>query len=166
MVEQSELASELRHLLDLARMNQFLIVHVPFGGSAQTYPSPAQQKLTHLLSGTENGVKAPDEFAPREDDIALDPRHTLSAFNQTQLDDLLKARKIEHLIAVGPYANLSLDSSIRDGVQLGYHLTVLESCISAEGEEELKAFKLTIPRYAQTVVGLSKFETIVQQSQI
>lgn len=163
MVGQEDLSRELQHLLALAKKNNFLVVHAPFGGSAQTFPSPAQQELTRLLEGMEQGIKAPDEFIPRQEDIVIEPRHTLSAFNSTELDALLQSRNIEHLIAVGPYANLSLDSTIRDGVQLGYHLTTLTECVSAESDEELTAFKVTIPRYAQTVISLSKLESITNK---
>lgn len=163
---QEELKRELSHLLDMARKYQFLVVHAPFGGSKQTYPSPAQQKLTHLLQVSVNGASAPDELSLREHEIGLEPRSTLSAFHQTQLDHLLKAQEIEHLVVAGPYANLSLDSTVRDGVQLGYHLTVLNGCVSAEREEELKAFNVTMPRYAQTVIGLDKFEDIAKRSRI
>jgi nicotinamidase-related amidase len=166
MAGKNDLSRNLLRLLDLAQKNNFLVVYAPFGGSAQVYPSPAQQKLTQLLELTEHGKNEPVEFVLGRDNIVLEPRHTLSAFNKTELDSHLRSRKIEHLIAVGPYANLSLDSSIRDGVQLGYHLTTLDDCVSAEREEELQAFKVTIPRYAQTVISLNKFESIAQKSQI
>jgi len=164
MEGQTDLKRELQRLLVLAKKNNFLVVHAPFGGSAQTFPSPAQQKLTKLIEGMDEGIKKPDELALKKGDISLEPRHTLSAFNSTELDAHLKSRNIEHLIAVGPYANLSLDSTIRDGVQLGYHLTTLNECVSTERDEELKAFKVSIPRYAQTVINLSKLESIVQKS--
>ena len=168
MEGQNDLTRELKQLLALAKQNNFLVVYAPFGGSAQAYPSPAQQKLTQLIEGmtggADEGIKKPDEFALRKEDIALEPRHTLSAFNSTELDKELQSRNIEHLIAVGPLANLSLDSTIRDGVQLGYHLTVLNECVSTESDEALKAFNVSIPRYAQTVISLSKLESIVQKS--
>ena len=164
MTGQQELAQELQRLLVLAKKNNFLVVYAPFGGNAQTYPSPAQQKLTLLLEDMEQGIMEPDEFRLKQENIAIAPRHTLSAFNSTELDALLQSRNIEHLIAVGPFANLSLDSTIRDGVQLGYHLTTLNECVSAESAEELKAFKLTILRYAQTVINLSKLESIISKA--
>jgi nicotinamidase-related amidase len=164
MAGQNELSSELQRLLILAKNNKFLVIYAPFGGSAQNFPSPAQQKLTQLLEGMEQGIKEPDEYEVSQEDIVLQARHTLSAFNATELDAQLRSRNIEHLIAVGPYANLSLDSTIRDGVQLGYHLTTLYDCISAERDEELKAFNVSMPRYAQTVISLNKFESIVQKS--
>jgi nicotinamidase-related amidase len=164
MAQQNDLSRELQQLLTLAQKNNFLVVYAPFGGFAQTYPSPAQQKLTQLIEKAPNGIQAPNELAPQPKDLVLQPRHTLSAFNKTELDALLRARKIEHLIAVGPYANLSLDSTIRDGAQLGYHLTVVEDCVSTEGAEELQAFKVTMPRYAQTVISLNKLESLANKS--
>ena len=91
----------------------------------------------------------------------LNSRSTLSAFSQTTLHEQLQAAGIEHLVMAGPYANLALDSTVRDGVQLGYHMTFLRDCATAASEAEAQAVQVTMPRYAQTVIDLSTFESFI-----
>ncbi|MEO2047028.1 MAG: isochorismatase family protein [Pirellulales bacterium] len=69
--------------------------------------------------------------------------------------------KIGHLIVAGTYANLAIDSTVRDGVQLGYHVTVLSDCVSAETASEAQAIQITLPRYAQTLISLKKFQSLI-----
>jgi nicotinamidase-related amidase len=151
----------LKQLQALAREKGFRIVHVPFGGQSQRYPSPAQLRLTELLESTPNGREIPPEFAPRSSDIVLDARPTLSCFMKTDLHDQLQMAGIEHLVVASPYANLALDSTVRDGVQLGYHVTVLSDCVSTESTSETQAILVTMPRYAQTVINLKKFQSLI-----
>ena len=159
--QEQGITPSLKRLQTLAREKGFLMVHAPFGGHSQRYPSPAQVRMTQLLESMPNGREIPPEFAPRSSDIVLDARPTLSSFIKTDLHEQLQMAKIEHLIVAGTYANLAIDSTVRDGVQLGYHVTVLSDCVSAETASEAQAIQITLPRYAQTVISLKKFQSLI-----
>jgi nicotinamidase-related amidase len=159
--QEQGITPSLKRLQALAREKGFRIVHAPFGGHSQRYPSPAQVRLTQRLESMPNGREIPPEFAPRSSDIVLDARPTLSSFIKTDLHEQLQMAKIEHLIVAGTYANLAIDSTVRDGVQLGYHVTVLSDCVSAETASEAQAIQITLPRYAQTVISLKKFQSLI-----
>ena len=100
-------------------------------------------------------------LAPAKADIVLAPRASLSAFFETALQDILRDKKIAHLVVAGAAGNLGLDSTVRDGVQAGFHITVLEDCVATISEPEARAVAVTMPRYAQTIMTLAKFETLV-----
>jgi nicotinamidase-related amidase len=159
--QQQNIVPSLRRLYALARQKGFRIIHAPFGGCSQRYPSPANIRLSELLEAEPNGREIPLEFAPCSGDIVLEARPTLSCFMETDLHDQLQTAEIEHLVVVGPYANLALDSTVRDGVQLGYHVTVLSDCVSTESAAETRAVQVTMPRYAQTVIDLTKFQSFI-----
>ena len=159
---QQGIVPNLQRLLALAREKGFRVVHAPFGGhSKQRYPSPAQIQLTQLLEAMPNGKEIPQGLVPRSGDIVLDARPTLSSFMETELHDQLQAAEIEHLVVAGPYANLAIDSTVRDGVELGYHVTILSDCVSTESTSETQAIQVTMPRYAQTVIELKSFESLI-----
>ena len=80
---------------------------------------------------------------------------------KTDLHEQLQKAEIEHLVLAGPYANLAIDSTVRDAVQLDFHVTVLSDCVSAESASEMQAVQVTLPRFAQTVIGLKKFESLI-----
>lgn len=132
-------------LQNLAREKGVRIVHAPFGGHSQRYPPPAQIRLTKLLESTPNGREIPIELAAHSSDILLRARPSLSCFMKTDLHDQLQKAEIEHLVLAGPYANLAIDSTVRDGVQLGLHVTVLSDCVSAESASETQAVQVTLP---------------------
>lgn len=151
----------LIQLQNLARERGVCIVHAPFGGHSQCHPSPAQIRLMELLESIPNGREIPHELAAHSSDILLRARPSLSCFMKTDLRDQLQKAEIEHLVVAGPYANLAIDSTVRDGVQFGFHVTVLSDCVSTESPLEMQAVQVTLPRYAQTVISLKKFQSLI-----
>ncbi len=80
----------------------------------------------------------------------------------TNLHETLQSKGVEHIIIGGPLANITLDSTVRDGVEQGYHVTLLHDCASAASPDELEAtLHVTLQRYAQTHMDLAAFKTLV-----
>jgi len=66
-----------------------------------------------------------DALTPKEGDIRVHkPRY--SAFFNSQLDSVLRARGIRNLIFVGIATNVCVESTIRDGFHLEYFCTLLK----------------------------------------
>ena len=158
MINQAKLLNKISDLLGLARKNNIQVAYAPYMGGQQAYPSPAQLKFEKLISTISDGVLTPRELAENKGDIMLAQRRTLSAFSETRLHEVLENADIEHIVLAGPFANLALDSTMRDGVQHGYHVTILNDCISAESYDAKQAFILTAPRYAQTIINIDEFQ--------
>ena len=66
-----------------------------------------------------------DELAPQPGDIRVH-KTRYSAFFNSQLDSILRARGIRNLIFVGIATNVCVESTLRDGFHLEYFCTVLE----------------------------------------
>lgn len=66
-----------------------------------------------------------DELKPRKGDLIV-PKTRYSAFFNTNLDSLLRARGIRHLVFVGIATNVCVESTLRDGFHLEYFGVMLE----------------------------------------
>ncbi len=66
-----------------------------------------------------------DELQPQPGDIRVH-KTRYSAFFNSQLDSILRARGIRNLIFVGIATNVCVESTLRDGFHLEYFCTVLE----------------------------------------
>jgi ureidoacrylate peracid hydrolase len=69
-------------------------------------------------------------LAPEPDEIIVD-KHRFSAFQNTQLDNHLRKRGIRTLVMTGVATNVCVDSTLREGFFLGYHIVVLEDCVGS-----------------------------------
>ena len=163
LTEHPKLIVKLESLITLARQHSFQVIYSPYGSNTDNqFPTPAQLQMQQQLIDIKNSSEAPAKLAPLDNDIVIQSRSKLSAFVETNLHSQLKNKGIEHLIFAGPLANITLDSSARDAVELGYHVTILSDCTSAVTlQEEQFATQITFPRFAQTVVKLSDFHGMV-----
>ena len=151
------LADSLAALARLARSRGFLVVHAPIGASAGvTLQTPAHREIDHLLSRHFNAPDIADAVAPVLGDVVLPTRTTLSVFGLPEIDALIAARDIEHVILAGPLGDLTLDSSLRDAAQRDLHTTVVSDCMTASTPAALDLeVGYTMPRYAHLVIDLA-----------
>jgi len=91
----------------------------------------------HIAQRTEEGcclegTWGADFFriSPAEGDIVVD-KHTFSGFHGTPLDALLRARGVKTLVMTGVATNVCVDSTLRHGFILGYHIVVAEDCVGS-----------------------------------
>jgi len=74
------------------------------------------------------------EVAPEESEIVL-TKTTSSAFNGTALDRVLRALGVCNLIVCGVFTSNCVESTVRDGADLGYSCLVVEDACGALLEE-------------------------------
>jgi len=67
---------------------------------------------------------------PRDGDIVVD-KHTFSGFHETGLHAQLLAQGIRTLVMTGVATNVCVDSTLRHGFFLGYHIVVAEDCVGS-----------------------------------
>lgn len=150
--EHSELKTRLEDLTDFARRNNWKIIHAPFGYTDRKFPSPAQLLMDERLK---KSVAAKDLLFVEEGDITLPTRSTLSAFSGTDLEHTLRQHGLEHLVLAGPVADLTLDSTMRDGIQNDFHVAILTDALTLTNQSQsIEDYAETLGRYAQTVTNL------------
>lgn len=79
-----------------------------------------------LVEGTWNAEILP-RLAPRQGDLVV-PKHRYSGFFETNLDSILRARSVRHLIVTGCTTSVCIESTVRDAMFRDYHCVVLEDC--------------------------------------
>ncbi len=67
---------------------------------------------------------------PEPGDVIVD-KHHYSGFHDTVLDGALRERGIRTLVMTGVATNVCVDSTLRDGFFLGYHIALAEDCVGS-----------------------------------
>ena len=162
--DSSRLMSSLLDLVALARRSDFCVVYSKFDAAAEhTFETQAHRLLKEAVKPVDGRDGIPDKLSPGPDDLVLSARSTLSAFKGTDLHEQLQRRGIEHLIIAGPLARISIDSSVRDGVQLGYHVTLIQEAISEDVGEISEYARSTLSRYAQSILSFQQFKKLTRR---
>ncbi len=76
-----------------------------------------------------------DEITPEpQDDVIL--KYRQGAFSGTPLDTLLRARGIDTLILAGVRTTHGIETTVRDGRDLGYNMVVVSDCTGGVSPED------------------------------
>ena len=70
---------------------------------------------------------------PGPDDLVVD-KHTFSGFHGTDLHERLQARGVRMLLVTGVATNVCVDSTLREGFFLGYHIVLVEDCVASSNK--------------------------------
>ncbi|SMR99649.1 Isochorismatase family protein YecD [Vibrio mangrovi] len=106
-------------------------------------PKPALEEMEHWMTLAE-GVVQPGDI--------LITKRQWGAFTGTELDMQLRRRNIRNLVVAGIATNMGVESTLRHGWELGYHmLTIENACSSFSSELHQMAFQTIFPRLAQVL---------------
>lgn len=75
---------------------------------------------------------------PRQEDYVI-TKHRYSAFIGTDLDLVLRCRRIKTLVLAGVTTNTCVESTARDGFMLEYNIVVLSDCVATHTEKDHEA---------------------------
>ena len=104
-----------------------------------------------------------DALAPQPDDLRVHkPRY--SAFFNSQLDSILRARGIRTLVFVGIASNVCVESTLRDGFHLEYFGVMLEDATHHLGPDFIQAATVyNVEKFFGWVSTVADFRTAVGQ---
>ena len=164
------LVANLKALIEAARKNKVQVVYAPHHHTVKgdylnwkfLAPSHAGSKKTVLFEKGSWGAQFHPELEAQEGDLIAQHHWTGSGFANTDLDFLLRAHGIEHIVLAGMRANTCIDSTARYGVELGYHVTLIKDGIAAFSWEEIKATTETnFPHYGHAIFSTEDFINII-----
>lgn len=85
----------------------------------------------------------------------------LNAFVNTDLNEVLRQRKIIHLVLAGVVTSVCIDSTGRSAYEQGYQVSILSDCTSARTTfEQAFYFENVFPLYANTMTSLDFLEKL------
>jgi nicotinamidase-related amidase len=99
------------------------------------------------------GAEPIAELAPFTDRILEVPgKRGFNAFINTNLDEILRSKGINHILLAGAVASVCIDSTGRYAHERGYQVTILRDCLSARTIFEQEFYCDTIfPLYAEVI---------------
>lgn len=119
------------------------------------HPTPYQRGTAQarvFAKGSWGGEWHPD-FAPQDGDIVVKEHWGSSGFANTDLDILLKQKRVSHVILIGLIANTCIEATARFAVELGYHVTLVRDATAAFSHEATRAaHDIDAPSFAHAVV--------------
>ena len=118
-----------------------------------------QAKRARQGSYVIHSICAPDSWAgdfykvqPTEKDVIV-TKHRFSAFQDTDLDLILRSRGIRTLIMTGIATNVCVESTARDGFFRDYYIVFTSDCTATYSKEDHEGTLSNIRRYFGEVVA-------------
>lgn len=90
-----------------------------------------------------------DELAPLENEIVI-PKTSSSLFNSTNFDYVLRNLGVEYLMVMGMRTDQCVETTIRDGCDRGFLMTVVEDACAACSEQRHKESLIGINGYCRS----------------
>ena len=160
-VKDHDVMARANEAIAFARKNNILIAHVKVGFSDDYCECPkhspifgkAQEFDAFKLSGT--GCDFHKDMDVRaEDKIII--KHRISTFYNTDLEVLMRAQQINHLVICGVSTSMAVELSAREAHDRDYHVTVLEDACGAQSAE-LHDNALTTIKFIGEVISVREF---------
>jgi len=129
------------HRPELVDLNANKRIKAERNGAAIGSPGP----LGRLLVRGEFGCDFFTGFEPLAGEIVVDKPGN-SAFYATDLEHILRAQRIRHLILIGVTTDVCVSSTMRDGNDRGYDCLLVEDCCGAATEQLHDAVLASISR--------------------
>lgn len=94
-----------------------------------------------------------EDFPVRDGDVVVAEHWAQSGFANTDLDQQLRQRGIDHVISIGMLANTCIESTSRFAMELGYHVTIVTDATAAASVEAMTAaHKVNGPTFAHSIL--------------
>ena len=129
----------MERLLEAARLNGALVCHVGFWtlpeNRSDSGPWLAQRRRStyssdKLCIADTEGAEFIDELSPEAGELVIH-KHRYSGFKGTDLDMTLRARGIKSIIVTGVSTNVCVESTLRDGFEIGYYAAIVEDATAS-----------------------------------
>ena len=87
-----------------------------------------------------------DELAPLDNDIVI-PKTSSSLFNSTNFEYVLRNLGVEYLMVMGMITDQCIETTVRDGCDRGFLMTVAEDACAANAEQ----------RHEESLIGINGY---------
>jgi ureidoacrylate peracid hydrolase len=81
------------------------------------------------------GAEIVDVLKPQPGDIVVEGKRGLDGFATTNLDFILRSRKIDTIALGGFLTNCCVESTMRTGYELGYNVITIKDCAATVSEQ-------------------------------
>lgn len=124
-------------------------------------PKSRQERLKFpiCIRGTWDGVTI-DELKPQDEDHVVIKRRD-SAFQDTELRVWLQSEGVNLLIFAGIDTSICVETSLRDGFNLGYDVTLISDATASGNKEHYKTTLERVSDYYGLVMNIERFKKAI-----
>lgn len=131
-------------LAEGARKKGAVVIHAPFIFNPKYYDEHQMKGIVKAVADTNAfregtwGATIIDELKPQGGDKVVGGKCTLCGFNNTNLEEQLKAAKVKNVAVAGFLTNFCVESTARTAYDKGYAVTVVKDATAANSPEDQK----------------------------
>lgn len=161
---------QMQNLLEMARQIDVPIIHAISEHSEWT-SSPTQKERFGRLKQSKShsycypgswGAEIYHLFQPLPNEKIV-TKHRYSAFFHTNIELILRSKKIEQVIIIGLYTNVCVDSTARDAYMRDFSVIIPFDCVSSDDERKHEyALALLQDTFAEVVSSDEIIEQLKQ----
>jgi ureidoacrylate peracid hydrolase len=160
------LIDHLRQVLAHARKLKLPVVYAPHTRHRRRAdpqvpflnPSQYLARKTRFFADGRHGGRVRADLAPTPDEFVASEHRVSSAFAGTNLDAHLRSIDATHLVVCGLLTNTCVESTARQAVDLGYHVTVISDGVAAwSHEDHAAALAGSLPHIAHAILSTDVF---------
>ncbi len=140
-VEKHHTWEKINAFLDASREAGLLVIYIRVALrpghpelSEKSYPIHAGGREVGAWTEGTWGAEIVDELKPKENDMVI-INYSPNSFLYTNLDQILRAKGIQHLFLTGTATNFVVEDTARYGAQIGYDIIVVEDCCTSFTDE-------------------------------
>lgn len=157
--EKERYFDSLKKAIAAARENKIWVMYVVVG-FRKGYPeiSPHNKMFSSIISGArsfdkDEDFKVAEEIAPQTSDVVITKKR-VSAFAGSDLEVILRAQQIKHIVLAGIATSGVVLSTIREAADKDYTITVLSDCCADRDEEVHRVLTTKVfPRQANVTTA-------------
>jgi nicotinamidase-related amidase len=156
------LVAHMQRAIAAARARDIPVLHAPHRAARDMgryrHPTPNQElaRLTRFFNGF--GGRFHPDLMPRRGEVVVSAHDVSSAFGGTDLDLQLRSLDVDEIVVCGLLANTCIESTVRQGVDLGYRVTVLADAVAAwTRADHMAAVDGSLRQVAHTLMRTSEF---------
>jgi len=169
-LERVQFIPNMKRLLAGARGAGLQIVYAPHGLNEHSfddfkYVHPRLQVAmqNHVFWEGDFGDEFYEPLRPQDGDIIVSHHRVFDAFMGTDLNEKLKARRIEKVILAGLTSHTCVEATGRHAIEAGYHLTFLTDAVAEFTEQaHLAAVEISYPTFGFDVLTIDEFLERIQ----
>ena len=144
VVKEVHLIDNLKRVLAEARRREIPVVYAPHSryrrgkGRDVKWPNPSQflVRLSRFFADGSYGGRLRSDLEPAPGEFVASAHAISSGFGGTDLDEHLRSIGAEHLVVCGLLTNTCIESTVRQAVDLGYAVTVLNDGVAAWSHQD------------------------------
>lgn len=107
------------------------------------------------------GAAIVESLTPQPDDIVIEGKRGLDTFASTNLDFILRSKRIETLALAGFLTNCCVESTMRSAYERGFDVLTLTDCMAATSKPAHdNAIELDFPMFSRPLTAAELIEQL------